>query len=318
VSTYFWKNLECELCKQRFPIEIELKNKQKVAILDYELPVYEADEAPHYITLESISSNTSKVVHVLNLIDEDQISIGRGHEIAVRVTDISVSRCHAIIKKSPLGFYYIMDNNSKFGTLALVRQPQLINSTCNNFYQIGKTLISFEIEQFENQQTKFCCLSQSMEQKLSACMKNPAKEEELKQRKVIEELIEQAPVKDELVTHDGVVYFPEELMPHGLRTDQESLAGSISNRDCIQTGMVAPFLQKTKQLNLKLKFKNSKFKKALYLSQFKRQIEGHKSFGTPNLGFMTHRNIVRSHTGGDIHDPNGLMQNMPSPHDKLD
>lgn len=150
VSTYFWKNLECELCKQRFPIEIELKSKQKVAILDYELPVYEADEAPHYITLESISSNTSKVVHVLNLIDEDQISIGRGHEIAVRVTDISVSRCHAIIKKSPLGFYYILDNNSKFGTLSLVRQPQLINSTCNNFYQIGKTLISFDIEQFES------------------------------------------------------------------------------------------------------------------------------------------------------------------------
>ena len=119
------------------------------------------------------------------------------------------------------------------------------------------------------------------------------------------------------MTHDGVVYFPEELMPQGLRTDQESLAGSISNREGMPSGRVAPFLQKTKQLNLKLKFKNSKFKKALYLSQFKRQIEGHKSFGTPNLGFMTHRNIVRSHTGGEIHDPNGLMQNLPGPHDKL-
>lgn len=121
VSTYFWKNLECELCKQRFPIEIELKNKTKVNVLDYDLPAYDADEQPHYITLESISSNTSKVIHVLNLIDEEEISLGRGHDIAVRVTDISVSRCHAIIKKSPLGFYYILDNNSKFGTLALVR-----------------------------------------------------------------------------------------------------------------------------------------------------------------------------------------------------
>ena len=71
VSTYFWKNLECELCKTRFPVEIELKNKQKVAILDYEIPVYQHDEQPHYITLESISSNTSKVVHVLNLIDDE-------------------------------------------------------------------------------------------------------------------------------------------------------------------------------------------------------------------------------------------------------
>ena len=44
MSTFFWKNLECELCKQRFPIEIELKDKRMVAILDYDLPVYEADE----------------------------------------------------------------------------------------------------------------------------------------------------------------------------------------------------------------------------------------------------------------------------------
>lgn len=123
VSTYFWKNLECELCKQRFPIEIELKNKQKVAVLDYDLPAYEADEQPYYITLESISSNTSKVVHVLNLVEEDEITLGRGHDIAVRVTDISVSRCHAIIKRSPLGFFYILDHDSKFGTLSLVRQP---------------------------------------------------------------------------------------------------------------------------------------------------------------------------------------------------
>jgi hypothetical protein len=146
VSTFFWKNLECELCKQRFPVEIELQNNQKVSILEYELPIYDSNEHPHYITLESISSNTSKVVHVLNLVDEDSISLGRGHDIAVRVTDISVSRCHAIIKKSDLGFYYIIDNASKFGTLSLVRQPQLINSTCNNCYQIGKTLLIFDIE----------------------------------------------------------------------------------------------------------------------------------------------------------------------------
>lgn len=60
--------------------------------------------------------------------------MGRGHDIAVRVTDISVSRCHAFIKKSNLGFFYIIDNQSKFGTLALVRQPTLINSNCNNCY----------------------------------------------------------------------------------------------------------------------------------------------------------------------------------------
>ena len=71
-----------------------------------------------------------------------------------------------------------LDNNSKFGTLALVRQPHLINSTCNNFYQIGKTLISFEIEQFETQKTKYCCLGKGVDDRIAKCLKNPEKEEE--------------------------------------------------------------------------------------------------------------------------------------------
>ena len=101
-------------------------------------------------------------------------------------------------------------------------------------------------------------------------MKNPEKEEEDQFHKVIEELVEQAPVKDELVTHDGVVYFPEELMPQGLRMNNlESISGSIEQVG-LSSHRVAPLLQKTKSLNLKLKFKNGKIKKALYLSQFKR------------------------------------------------
>ena len=84
------------------------------------MPVYDAGEEPEYIVLESISSNTSKVVHILSLTDEDTVSLGRGHDADVRVTDISVSRLHAHIKKSSLGFFYIVDNKSKFGTLLLV------------------------------------------------------------------------------------------------------------------------------------------------------------------------------------------------------
>ena len=141
VSTFFWKNLECELCKEKLPIEFELRNKQTVLILDYDLPVYLPEDKPYFITLESISSNSSKVVHVINMLDQDEVSLGRGHDIEVRVTDISVSRCHAKIVKSPLGFFYIVDNNSKFGTLSLVRQPELINADCNNCFQIGKSLI---------------------------------------------------------------------------------------------------------------------------------------------------------------------------------
>jgi pSer/pThr/pTyr-binding forkhead associated (FHA) protein len=47
----------------------------------------------------------------------DHIKIGRGHDSQVRVTDISVSRFHAQIKKSVFGDFLVEDNNSKFGTL---------------------------------------------------------------------------------------------------------------------------------------------------------------------------------------------------------
>lgn len=66
MSTFFWKNLECELCKQRLPVEYELKNSKLYKILEYDLPVFEDGEEPQFIVLESISSNTSKVVHILN------------------------------------------------------------------------------------------------------------------------------------------------------------------------------------------------------------------------------------------------------------
>ena len=91
-------------------------------IIDYTVP----NNSSHYIVLESISSNTSKVIHVVNMQNTVKLYIGRGHDAHVRVTDISVSRLHAVIIKSTLGYYYLSDNDSKFGTLALVRSPLLM------------------------------------------------------------------------------------------------------------------------------------------------------------------------------------------------
>ena len=91
-------------------------------IIDYELPT----ESQYYLVLESISSNTSKVIHVLDMQNEtnsSKIYMGRGHDSHIRITDISVSRLHAFIVRGSDGYYYLFDNESKFGTLALVRRP---------------------------------------------------------------------------------------------------------------------------------------------------------------------------------------------------
>ena len=75
----------------------------------------------NYIILESLNqlkdNNNLKSIHVINL-DENKITLGRGHESDVRVNDISVSRSHASIIYDPITRKIcIRDLKSKFGTL---------------------------------------------------------------------------------------------------------------------------------------------------------------------------------------------------------
>jgi len=49
--------------------------------------------------------------------DKPYFRVGRGHDVDIRVTDISVSRFHARINKADDGNFYVEDNRSKFGTL---------------------------------------------------------------------------------------------------------------------------------------------------------------------------------------------------------
>ena len=65
--------------------------------------------------------------------DRDFIKVGRGHDSEVRITDISVSRFHALIKKTVRGDYILEDNYSKFGTLVLVRRPLILEKSGTNY-----------------------------------------------------------------------------------------------------------------------------------------------------------------------------------------
>lgn len=53
----------------------------------------------------------------------DFVRIGRGHDSEIRITDISVSRYHALIRRNFRGEYVLEDNLSKFGTLVMLRKP---------------------------------------------------------------------------------------------------------------------------------------------------------------------------------------------------
>lgn len=131
VKTFCWKILECELCKLKFPDRIYADNisgeAKYIDLISFDHP--END----FIVLESVTQQNIKIIHVIDMEGRDFIKVGRGHDSEVRITDISVSRCHALIKRSLKGEYVVEDNNSKFGTLVLVRKPLMLAKEHTNY-----------------------------------------------------------------------------------------------------------------------------------------------------------------------------------------
>jgi hypothetical protein len=110
IATYCWKQVECELCKLRLPFQIQ-HHERTLDLLDYEKP-----SKPYYI-LESVTAQNLKIVHVIS---KHIVAVGRGLENEIRITDISVSRDHALIRWSRDGNIYVQDLLSKFGSAVQV------------------------------------------------------------------------------------------------------------------------------------------------------------------------------------------------------
>ena len=112
-----------------------------IEILDFDKP--EQD----FIVLESVTLQNIRIVHVISMKERQFIRVGRGHDTDIRVTDISVSRFHAKINRSPTtGEYFVEDNKSKFGTLLQIRRPHLLEKNKINYLQMGRTLLKIRID----------------------------------------------------------------------------------------------------------------------------------------------------------------------------
>lgn len=120
--SYMWKQFECEICKTPYPYVFK-SNGIRYRLVDVDIP-----KEKNFLWLESLTfeKNSSRMVHVI-MPDREHKSfkMGRGHESDLRVSDISVSRCHALLKYDAdrTQNYYLEDNLSKFGTLVLAEQP---------------------------------------------------------------------------------------------------------------------------------------------------------------------------------------------------
>lgn len=93
--TYSWRVFECEICKKPYPSVFRLRGRS------YRLADLDIPEHTDFLWLEQMNyeKNSSKNIYIIKPSEnKNEFKMGRGHDADVRIGDISVSRCHAIIK----------------------------------------------------------------------------------------------------------------------------------------------------------------------------------------------------------------------------
>ena len=135
--SFTWKSIDCEICKSNIPFSLDRIGKES------ELLRIEKPKSP-FLVLEGVGNdkNSNKGVYIVAVTGNQGISLGRGHDADVRISDISVSRTHAIIRFVE-DCFVVEDKNSKFGTLVSAQEKVKISANHNVVVQIGRSVISF-------------------------------------------------------------------------------------------------------------------------------------------------------------------------------
>ena len=137
--SYQWKTIECDICKLELPLTLKTKTAQ-VSLFEHDRP-----RGP-FLVLEAYPSDRTslKSLHVIMMTrGKASIRLGRGHDSDVRINDISVSRCHAMIKFDQ-GQFLIEDNLSKFGTLVKTDSVALKTDE-KATVQVGRSLLTLKV-----------------------------------------------------------------------------------------------------------------------------------------------------------------------------
>ena len=89
------------------------------------------------------------------------IVIGRGNNVDLKLKDLSVSRSHAFIDFDD--YFYLSDNNSKFGTVLLINNPIFVDKTNKLALRINRTILKFSVKTLLNINCwAFCCKKPSL------------------------------------------------------------------------------------------------------------------------------------------------------------
>lgn len=140
VENNWFSNFACDVCKNILPFAVKLNEETEVEMANISKP----EDAP-YVILERLSQGKGvKVFSVIKGIENSEVRLGRGHSCDIPISDISVSRFHAIIRYQN-GKFVIVDNNSKYGTLVKLEDAIELRGEKLGF-QSGRTLITISVK----------------------------------------------------------------------------------------------------------------------------------------------------------------------------
>ena len=118
---YLWKNYECEICLKEYPKYIKYKSKV-YNMIDFTIPYDQYLILDYTLYDDTKKKSFRKGIIIVNIVDNENITVGRNQNNVIKLKDISVSRSHCYIFKKE-NRLYIADKSSKFGTLLYLNKP---------------------------------------------------------------------------------------------------------------------------------------------------------------------------------------------------
>ena len=141
---YFIKNQNCEICLKQYPKVIQYKNNV------YNLIDFDFDKFENFVLCDySIYDESKKqLIHkgymLINLNNNEEITIGRNQANVIKLKDISVSRTHCALAYVN-GKVMLKDKKSKFGSLMYVKDEERVINGKGFEGVCGRHLIKFEV-----------------------------------------------------------------------------------------------------------------------------------------------------------------------------
>ena len=151
VTSYFWSDFSCELCKSALPNSVR-HNGRSLDLISINYP------STPYMVLEDIrpDGNECQILHLVDLGPGMAANLGRGHDCDIRLSDISVSRNHARLRFTR-GKFYIQDNKSKFGTLLNAKGRINLELRQSAAVQVNRTMIKVTVKKPCGFKSICCC-----------------------------------------------------------------------------------------------------------------------------------------------------------------